>query len=117
MHLGIYTSIRARDIHTQVKPRWGGLAMYGGMVVALGAASLIPYLSGLFEEPARIAGIVGAMTLILLTGLADDAWDIHWVTKLAAQVGAAIILVLSELGSKWPQWAASNWTTGCCRLS
>ncbi|GAB3845470.1 MraY family glycosyltransferase [Nesterenkonia populi] len=95
LRLGIYTPIRARDIHTQVKPRWGGLAMYFGMIAALGVAAMIPYLSGLFEEPARVVGIIAAMTLILFTGLADDAWDIHWVTKLVAQIGAGVILVVS----------------------
>ncbi|NLS08517.1 undecaprenyl/decaprenyl-phosphate alpha-N-acetylglucosaminyl 1-phosphate transferase [Nesterenkonia sp. MY13] len=94
LKLGIYTPIRARDIHTEVKPRWGGVAIYVGMLAGLAVAATIPYLSGLFEDLTPVIGLLLAMTLILLTGMADDAWDVHWLIKLGAQVTAGVILVL-----------------------
>lgn len=92
--LGIYTPIRERDIHSVVKPRWGGVAIYAGMLAGLGAAAFIPYLSGLFSDLTPVIGLLLASLLIVITGMADDAWDIHWALKLAAQVGCGIILVL-----------------------
>lgn len=94
LRLGIYTPIRSRDIHTEVKPRWGGIAIYLGMIAGLGVAAAIPYLSGLFSDLTPVIGLLSAMTLVLITGMADDAWDIHWTVKLLAQITCAVILVL-----------------------
>lgn len=97
LRLGIYTPIRSRDIHTEVKPRWGGVAIYLGMVAGLIVAATIPYLSGLFSDLTPVIGLLAAMTLVLVTGMADDAWDIHWVLKLAAQITCGLILVLHDI--------------------
>lgn len=94
LRLGIYTPIRSRDIHTEVKPRWGGVAIFAGMLAGLAVAACIPYLSGLFDDLTPVVGLLLAMVLILVTGMADDAWDIHWALKLAAQVASGLILVL-----------------------
>lgn len=94
LRLKIYTPIRARDIHTEIKPRWGGIAIYLGMVAGLGVAAGIPYLSGLFTDLTPVIGVLLAMTIIVITGMADDAWDIHWLIKLGAQIGCGLILVV-----------------------
>lgn len=94
LRLGIYTPIRSRDIHTVVKPRWGGIAIYLGMIAGLAVAVAIPYLSGLFSDLTPVIGLLAAMTLVLVTGMADDAWDIHWLLKLASQIACGVILVL-----------------------
>lgn len=93
LRLGVYTPVRARDIHKTVKPRWGGVAMYVGMIAGLAAASTIPYLSGIFADLTPARGILAAMLLILAIGMADDAWDIHWLVKLLGQIGAGVLLV------------------------
>ncbi|MGJ9371447.1 MraY family glycosyltransferase [Nesterenkonia sp. CF4.4] len=94
LKLRIYTPIRERDVHRQIKPRWGGVAMFLGMVLGLAAASTIPYLGGIFADLTPVRGVFAAMVVILLVGMADDAWDIPWMVKLGGQVGAAVILVL-----------------------
>jgi len=94
LSLGIYTQIRDRDVHKQIKPRWGGVAMFLGMVLGLAAASTIPYLEGIFADLTPVRGVFLAMVLILIVGMADDAWDIPWMVKLAGQVGSAVILVV-----------------------
>lgn len=94
LRLGIYTPIRTRDIHTEVKPRWGGIALYLGMIAGLAVAAGIPYLAGLFSDLTPVIGLLAAMTLVLMTGMADDAWDIHWAVKLMAQVGCGLLLVV-----------------------
>lgn len=93
LRLGIYTPIRSRDIHTEVKPRWGGVAIFGGILAGLGAASLTPYLGGLFSDMTPVIGILLAMLVIVLVGMADDAWDIRWYVKLGGQILAGVLLV------------------------
>ena len=39
--------------------------------------------------PARRWAILGGATLVCLLGVADDIWDLDWMTKLAGQVLAA----------------------------
>ena len=93
LRLGIYTGIRSRDIHTEVKPRWGGVAIFIGILAGIGASALIPLFSGIFADRTQMLGVILGMTLIVVTGMADDAWDIHWLLKLVAQVGSGVILV------------------------
>lgn len=97
LRLGVYTPVRARDIHQTIKPRWGGVAMYVGMIVGLGAAAAIPYLSGIFADLTPVRGVFLAMLLILAVGMMDDAWDIHWAIKLVGQVSAGVLLVIHDI--------------------
>ncbi|GAA3067448.1 MULTISPECIES: MraY family glycosyltransferase [Actinomycetes] len=92
--LGVYTPVRARDMHRQTLPRWGGAGMFVGMVVGLAAAAAVPYLSGIFADLTPVRGVFAAMVLILIVGMADDAWDIHWFLKLLGQIGAGVLLVV-----------------------
>ncbi len=85
----LYPQIRARDVHTRPTPRLGGIAMFIGMLVAFGLASFLPNLSLVFTEPEKILAILGAALIIVLIGVADDIWDLDWLTKLAGQVLAA----------------------------
>ena len=94
LRLGVYTPVRSRDVHSTPLPRWGGAAMFVGMVLGLAVASTIPYLSGIFADLNPVRGVFAAMVLILVVGMADDAWDIHWFLKLMGQVGAGALLVV-----------------------
>ncbi|MGX5681315.1 MraY family glycosyltransferase [Schumannella luteola] len=88
----LYPSIRERDVHTRPTPRLGGVAMFIGIVVAFGAASFIPQLGLVFAEPGKVLGLLAAALIIVLIGVADDLWDLDWLTKLAGQIIAAGIL-------------------------
>ncbi len=88
----LYPKIRERDVHTRPTPRLGGVAMFIGILVAFGVASLIPQLSLVFAEPGKVLGLLGASLIIVLIGVADDVWDLDWTTKLAGQVVAAGLL-------------------------
>ena len=92
--LGVFTPVRARDMHRKTLPRWGGAAMFVGMVVGLAVAAAIPYLSGIFADLTPMRGVFAAMVLILIVGMADDAWDIHWLLKLVGQICAGVLLVV-----------------------
>ena len=88
----LYPKIRERDVHTRPTPRLGGVAMFVGILVAFGVASQIPNFSIVFIEPGKVFGLLGAALIIVLIGVADDIWDLDWMTKLAGQIIAAGLL-------------------------
>jgi len=88
----LYPKIRARDVHTRPTPRLGGVAMFLGMVVAVAVASQLGNFSIVFTEPGKVLGLGAAALIIVLIGVADDIWDLDWLTKLAGQIIAAGIL-------------------------
>ena len=86
---GAITAVRDRDVHSIPTPRLGGLAMLAGILVALVMASRLPFLADVFANPRPLWGLVGGATLVCMLGVADDIWDLDWVTKLMGQVLAA----------------------------
>jgi UDP-GlcNAc:undecaprenyl-phosphate GlcNAc-1-phosphate transferase len=66
--------------------------MLGGVVAAMLIASNVPFLEGLFHDSRQPWAILAAGSLVCLLGAADDRWDLDWVTKLAGQVLAALLL-------------------------
>jgi len=88
----LYPKIRARDVHTRPTPRLGGVAMFAGVLVAFAVGSQLPNLSIVFSEPGKILAVLGAAAIIVGIGVADDIWDLDWLTKLAGQIIAAALL-------------------------
>jgi UDP-GlcNAc:undecaprenyl-phosphate GlcNAc-1-phosphate transferase len=88
----LYPKIRSRDVHTQPTPRLGGVAMFLGALVAIGAAWFIPPLHSAFGDSWQVATILLAAFLIVAMGVVDDLIDLNWATKLAGQFIAAGIL-------------------------
>lgn len=114
----LYPKIRARDVHTRPTPRLGGIAMFLGIVMAFLVAWLIsaqfPPLKIIFDNPEQIFAILGAALLIVAIGVADDIWDLDWMTKLAGQFLAAGLIAwkgvqvyslplggVTAIGSSW----------------
>ena len=88
----LYPKIRERDVHTRPTPRLGGLAMFFGILAAFGVAASIPQLGLVFADPHRVIGLLAAAFIIVALGVADDIFDLDWMTKLAGQIIAAGIL-------------------------
>ncbi len=88
----LYPKIRERDVHTRPTLRLGGVAMFLGVVAALGVASQIPQLSLVFSQPGKVWGVLAAALIIVAIGVVDDIWDLDWTTKLAGQFIAAGVL-------------------------
>ena len=86
---GAVTAVRARDVHTIPTPRLGGVAMLFGLAAALLFASQMPFLEGVFEASDTAWVILGGGAMVCLLGVADDIWDLDWMTKLVGQVLAA----------------------------
>lgn len=93
------TPIRVRDVHTTPTPRLGGIGVYIGVTVALLLASQLPQLNSAFASSSRLLGVAIAGGVICAVGALDDRFDLDAITKLAAQVLAAAILVF--FGVQW----------------
>ncbi|MFP5070708.1 hypothetical protein ACLFMI_13695 [Pseudonocardia nantongensis] len=91
---------RGRDVHVTPTPRWGGLAMFGGVLAGLLLALQLPALRlAYFEGSTDVFGTVIAAALLVGIGLLDDRYDLDAITKFAAQVTAGGLLVL--YGVQW----------------
>jgi UDP-GlcNAc:undecaprenyl-phosphate/decaprenyl-phosphate GlcNAc-1-phosphate transferase len=88
----LYPKIRERDVHTRPTPRLGGVAIFLAVLVAFGVASLLPPLQLIFQTPSQVLAVLGAALLIVVIGVADDIWDLDWLTKLAGQIITAGLL-------------------------
>ena len=88
----LYPKIRARDVHTRPTPRLGGVAMFFGLLIAIGVAWFVPPLRSAFGDTWQIATILLAALIIVILGVIDDIIDLGWVTKLAGQLIAALVL-------------------------
>jgi UDP-GlcNAc:undecaprenyl-phosphate GlcNAc-1-phosphate transferase len=69
-----------------------GLSFLGGVAVALGVASQIPFFRLVFAEPGKIGAILLAALIIVAIGVADDLLDLDWMIKLAGQILAGGVL-------------------------
>jgi UDP-GlcNAc:undecaprenyl-phosphate GlcNAc-1-phosphate transferase len=94
---------RARDTHTEPTPLLGGLAMYGGLVAGLLVAGRLSFLQDPFQAAGSktAAGLVLAGGFVVVVGFVDDRWGLSAISKLAAQVAAAGILVWSGQSLPW----------------
>ncbi|WP_019149120.1 MraY family glycosyltransferase [Timonella senegalensis] len=98
LRVGAVTAVRKRDVHSIPTPRLGGAGMYLGMLVAFIFASQLPFLQKVFsvDLPTCVTqgcdsawAIVIGGGLVCLLGIADDIWDLDWMTKLVGQILAA----------------------------
>ena len=92
---------RSRDVHTAPTPLLGGLAMYGGLVVALLVAERLPYLQSAFPSSRTVLGLLLAAGLLVLIGAVDDRWESGALAKLAAQIAAGGIVAWSGATIPW----------------
>jgi UDP-GlcNAc:undecaprenyl-phosphate GlcNAc-1-phosphate transferase len=99
--VGAVPPTRDRDVHRFPIARLGGVAMLAGLLAGLTAASALPRLGRVFELSSDARGVVLAALLICLLGVADDIWNLDALTKLAGQVLAAGVMVLSGVQLYW----------------
>ncbi|MGO3151551.1 MAG: MraY family glycosyltransferase [Galactobacter sp.] len=87
--------LRSRDMHHEHIPKLGGVAMIAAVLVGLAMASQAPFLSGIFTRPDIVLGLVLALLVVLVIGVADDLFDLHWSIKMVGQFGTALLLAFS----------------------
>ena len=99
MNSGAFIELRSRDMHTEITPRWGGLAMWGSMSVTFLIVSHLHLVGAAFGR--ELTGIFLAGTFIMLLGALDDRFDLDSLTKFAGQALAAGILLLHGVQILW----------------
>jgi UDP-GlcNAc:undecaprenyl-phosphate GlcNAc-1-phosphate transferase len=100
LRLGAVAWPRQRDVHVTPTPRWGGLAMLGGVLAGVGMAYQLPALRLAFDNNAsEVGGVLLAALLLGAVGALDDRYDLDALTKFAGQTTAAGILVI--FGVQW----------------
>ncbi|MEY3278544.1 MAG: hypothetical protein RLZZ426_1030 [Actinomycetota bacterium] len=95
------TEIRERDVHNEITPRWGGLAMFGGLVTALLLARQLPMMSSAFEGTGAASALFVSASIIVILGLLDDKFGLDAPTKFAGQAFAAGWLAYQGVGFIW----------------
>jgi UDP-GlcNAc:undecaprenyl-phosphate GlcNAc-1-phosphate transferase len=101
LRAGAYTHIRARDVHTTITPRWGGLGMFIGLLAAFAIARDLPMMRDVFDDMGTVYGLLGATALLVVIGLIDDRFDLDAPTKFAGQAMAAGVLAWQGIGFIW----------------
>jgi len=99
VRLGAVAWPRGRDVHSTPTPRWGGLAMLGGVLGGVLLAYQLPALRLAFDYSDEVVGALLAVTVLGVVGVLDDRFELDAITKLAGQTTAAGLLVLA--GVQW----------------
>jgi UDP-GlcNAc:undecaprenyl-phosphate GlcNAc-1-phosphate transferase len=84
--VGAFDHPRERGLATRVTPRLGGIAILAGALVA--ALVWLPV-------DGQLRGILGGAALITAVGAVDDVVDLPAGAKLAGQIAAGLVVVLS----------------------
>jgi len=80
----------ARKMHLSPVPMLGGVAIYIGLVTAMGLTSI----SGSYDQ---LLGILGGATVMTVVGLWDDRRGLSPQFKILGEVAAAVILIWSGI--------------------
>jgi len=92
-------TVRDRDIHTEITPRWGGVAMWlAGGLTLLTVHSLNLVGRAYTRE---LLGIFLAASFVLFLGVLDDRFELDAITKLAGQGLAGCILLFFGIQILW----------------
>ena len=99
---GVVRAPRARDVHKEPTPLWGGLAMYVAFVAVVLLMRLFSGddfgVSRSGERP--VLGILLGGTIIALAGLLDDKYDLSPLKQTAALLVAGLVAALLGVSIK-----------------
>jgi UDP-GlcNAc:undecaprenyl-phosphate GlcNAc-1-phosphate transferase len=79
--------------HTAVTPSLGGVGLFAGLATGIAVA----VAAGAVHGSGTLWGVLGGCALLFAAGLADDLYTFPPLAKLAAQFGAAAIVLASGL--------------------
>ncbi|MEZ4606968.1 MAG: MraY family glycosyltransferase [Deinococcales bacterium] len=93
---------QGQRMHQGAIPNIGGIAIFGGFILAMLLGSLfLPLLvsdiSALNEVRIKLLAIILGATLMCLIGFIDDIWEVPASLRLGAQLVAAGILVINDI--------------------
>jgi UDP-GlcNAc:undecaprenyl-phosphate GlcNAc-1-phosphate transferase len=105
---------RDRDVHAVATPRMGGVALFGGVALALFVAQRLPTLRLAFNSGPQMGWLLVSAAIICALGVIDDKYELDSLTKLAGQVLATGIMVTLggvQLGAIWVPWSGGSTLT------
>jgi UDP-GlcNAc:undecaprenyl-phosphate GlcNAc-1-phosphate transferase len=102
LRLGMIDQPAARKVHTTPIPRFGGIAIYGAVVIAL------VVFRERFGLNQFVSILLGA-TWVSLLGIWDDRWGLRPIFKLFGQVVGAIILIVAGIQVQFLPSQVLNW--------
>ena len=99
-----------RKVHPRPTPTMGGLAMFLGVLVALGVSWVLPFFDEVHAASPEPLAVLVACTLMVGLGVVDDAKGTTALTKLTAQIFIAGVVVLLgvQLASLWVPFVAAD---------
>lgn len=80
----LYTETNERTIHDRNIPQLGGIAIYIAFVITVIV---------IFKFDKFILGLLAGGTIIFVTGLIDDVWEMRALVKLLMQIVAALVVI------------------------
>lgn len=94
---GVVDRPGARKQHTQPIAYLGGIAVFFGLLMAIGVSYVMLDETARSYAPVPIAIVIG-MAAIAITGFLDDVWGWDPRLKIAGQLVAAAALAIEEVG-------------------
>jgi len=79
--------------HTRATPLLGGVGIFAGFLVGVGACVAV----GAIPSSKELLGILGGCIILFVAGLADDVFSLNPLVKLGAQVLAACSVLIGGL--------------------
>ncbi|MEZ4593517.1 MAG: MraY family glycosyltransferase [Chloroflexota bacterium] len=99
---GFVDSPAQRKLHSTPMPLLGGVAIFGGAVLAV--IAFVP------QFPNTVAGVLLSLSVVALVGLLDDRFGLPAWAKLAAQFVGFLILAYFDIRVKLPIPELLNYT-------
>ena len=99
IRMGVLDHPDARRVHTEPIPRWGGLAIYIGVLVGMLAGlarlyMLAPSDSVFLERALQFLGLLLVGTGVLIVGMLDDKWQFSALVQMGALLLAGLVVQL-----------------------
>ena len=90
LRFGVVDKPNQRKIHKDHKPLMGGLAIFGGLAIAM----------LLFAPPhymLELSAFLGGAALLVIVGLIDDRYELGIKAKMIAQIAAGLIVIAAGI--------------------
>lgn len=79
-----------RRVHKEPLPRWGGIGIFAGLLIALGI--ILPFAYPLQPFPLYVIGLLGIGALIVIVGALDDLHQFSAKIQLLFLIGAGFAI-------------------------
>ncbi len=97
LRCGVAHAPRARDVHREPVPRWGGLAIFAAFVLSLVVAALaVHFLAGRAIMPRTLyagIGVLLAGAILSAVGAVDDRYDLSAGKQILVQIACAALVM------------------------